>query len=86
MRLLAEELFAAEHLEPEQALLRQEALAELTDAIAQLSPLQQDVLRLRFGYGLPCGDIAAILNKKESAVRMLLSRALKALRSVYITP
>ncbi len=86
LRLLTEEPFDDEEQEPEQVLLRQEALAELTDAIAQLPPLQQDVLRLRFGHGLPCGDIAVILKKKESAVRMLLSRTLKALRTHYHTP
>jgi RNA polymerase sigma-70 factor (ECF subfamily) len=86
LRLVAETLYEDEHLEPEQMVLRQEALAQLTGAIAQLPARQQEVLRLRFGHGLSCGEMALILKKKESAVRMLLSRALKALRARYTTP
>jgi RNA polymerase sigma factor (sigma-70 family) len=83
LRLVAETLYEDEALEPEQVLLKHEALTQLTRAIEQLPALQQEVLRLRFGHGLACGDIATILAKKESAVRVLLSRTLKALRARY---
>ncbi len=83
LRLVAETLYENEHLEPEQVALRREALGELTSAIAQLPERQQEVLRLRFGHGLSCGEMALILKKRESAVRMLLSRAVKALRKLY---
>ena len=83
LRLVAEALYGNEALEPEQAVLHQEALAELTSAIAQLPEGQQEVLRLRFGHGLSCGEIATMQQKRESAVRMLLSRTLRALRGAY---
>jgi RNA polymerase sigma-70 factor (ECF subfamily) len=86
LRLVEETLYQDGALEPEQVLLRQEALAELTSAIAQLPAGQQEVLRLRFGHGLSCGEMATMLMKRESAVRMLLSRTLRALRSVYPKP
>jgi RNA polymerase sigma factor (sigma-70 family) len=83
LRLVEEVLYQDEALEPEQVALRQEALAELTSAITQLPAGQQEVLRLRFGHGLSCGEIATMQKKHESAVRMLLSRTLRALRNVY---
>lgn len=83
LRLVEGALFQDEALEPEQVVLRQEALAELTSAIAQLPAHQQEVLWLRFGHGLSCGEMATMLKKRESAVRMLLSRTLKALRAIY---
>jgi RNA polymerase sigma-70 factor (ECF subfamily) len=83
LRLVAETL-SDEAMEPEQVLLRQEALAELTSVIGQLPPLQQEVLRLRFGHGLSCGEMAPILKKKETAIRVLLSRTLKTLRTRFI--
>ena len=71
-------------MEPEQVLLKQEMLAELVNVIEALPARQQEVLRLRFGHGLAFDEIALILKKKESAVRMLFSRTLKALRARYI--
>ena len=38
---------------------------------------------LRFAYGLRSAEIAMLLNKSEGAVRAMLSRALKLLRTVY---
>jgi RNA polymerase sigma-70 factor (ECF subfamily) len=84
--LVAESLYDDAAREPEQIMEQQEALAQLADAIGRLPALQQEVLRLRFGHGLPCAAIAAILKKKESAVRMLLSRTLRTLRSTYNRP
>jgi RNA polymerase sigma-70 factor (ECF subfamily) len=69
--------------EPEQMLVQQEELADLADAIKRLPARQQDVVHLRFGHELSFGEIATILQKREGTVRMLLSRALKALRSSY---
>ena len=86
LRLFAETLYDDEYLEPEQALLRREALAELISAIGALPERQQEVLRLRFGHGLAFGEIATILEKRESAVRMLMSRTLKTLRALYSKP
>jgi RNA polymerase sigma factor (sigma-70 family) len=78
-----ETLFVDEAQEPEQIVVKQEELKQLAAHIQRLPALQQDVLRLRFGHGLPCAEIATILQKKEGAVRMLLSRSMRLLRSIY---
>ena len=77
------ELYVDEAQEPEQITLKREEYAHLWATIAQLSELQRDVLQLRFAHGLSCAEIAAVLKKKEGAVRMLLSRTLRSLRAVY---
>lgn len=42
-----------------------------------MSPvLQQQVLRLRYGDGLRCAEIVVLLNKREDAVRKMLSRCI----------
>ncbi len=72
-----------EEMAPEQVALRQEEYARLHTTLKELSPLQQEVLQLRFGHGLTCPEIALVVEKSEGAVRMLLSRTLKQLRSIY---
>jgi RNA polymerase sigma-70 factor, ECF subfamily len=52
---------------------------ELREAIAELTPEQQHVLALRFGYGLPIKDVAQTVNKSEGSVKMLQVRAINAL-------
>ena len=69
--------------DPEQMALRQDEVQQVRDLLRQLPPLQQDLLRLRFGYDLHCTEIAAILGKREQAVRTMLSRTLKLLRTKY---
>lgn len=76
-------LYLDETQGPEQITLKHEEHAHLRATIAQLPELQQDVLQLRFAYGLSCAEIATALEKKEGAVRMLLSRTLKSLRAIY---
>jgi DNA-directed RNA polymerase specialized sigma24 family protein len=51
--------------------------------LKRLSPLQREVMCLRFGYNLRCAEIASILGKQESAVRTMLSRTINLLRDVY---
>ena len=58
--------------DPEQMALRQDEVRQV-----------RDLLRLRFGYDLRCTEIAAILGKREQAVRTMLSRILKLLRTQY---
>lgn len=48
--------------------------------IAELSPLQRDILTLRCSYGLNCQQIAVALGRKPSTVRKELSRARRTLR------
>ena len=83
LKQVEETLFAAEEQEPEQVALQREELASLEASIQRLPALQQQVLRLRFGHELACAEIAALLGKKETAVRMALSRALRLLRTIH---
>ena len=68
---------------PEQSVLQQEEYWWLHKALVDLTLAQQQVLRLRYGNGLRFDEIAVMLNKREGAVRKLLSRALIALRAAY---
>ncbi len=72
-----------EHLAPEQVAVQREAHAILRQRLATLTSQQQEVLRLRFSYGLRSREIAERLNKSDTAVRMLLSRAIGFLRTIY---
>jgi len=68
---------------PEQQALRQEERSQLRAALQKLPPVQQHILQLRYGDGLRCAEIALLLDKREEAVRKLLSRSILALRQVY---
>ncbi|HET8844107.1 MAG TPA: sigma-70 family RNA polymerase sigma factor [Ktedonobacteraceae bacterium] len=68
---------------PEQFALHQEERGQMRAALRLLSPLQQQVLQLRYGDELRCVEIAVLLNKREDAVRKLLSRSILALRKAY---
>lgn len=68
---------------PEQLTLQQEERGQLQDAIRKLPPLQQQILQLRYADGLRCTEIAVLLNKRETAVRKLLSRSILFLRQAY---
>src|SRR6266566_4225139 len=48
-----------------------------------LPPLQQQILRMRFGQDLSCSEIATALGKQENVVRVTLSRSLNLLRKIY---
>ncbi len=75
-------IYAREEQAPEQFVLAREQEAVLWQAVSTLPELQQTILRLRFGHGLRCGEIATQLARSESSVRMMLCRALKALREL----
>ncbi|WP_201376966.1 RNA polymerase sigma factor [Ktedonobacter robiniae] len=68
---------------PEQRFLRQERHVFLRNAIAQLSPLQQQLIHLRYQENLRLIDIAARLQKPDGTVRKMLARTLKQLRTLY---
>lgn len=78
-----EMLYEREEHEPEQVILRQEEYAQLYRTIKELPEAQREVLQLRFGHGLSCAEIAQALSKSENAVRMMLHRSLKLVRSIY---
>ena len=68
---------------PEAVILRREAYEQLHQHVNSLSTIQQQILRLRYGDGLRFAEIAILVNKREEAVRKLLSRALTTLRAIY---
>ncbi|HEU5347608.1 MAG TPA: RNA polymerase sigma factor [Ktedonobacterales bacterium] len=72
-----------EEKSPEHNVLREDEYRQLRTLLEDLTPLQRDVLRMRFADGLRCGEIALMLGKKESAVRVMLMRTLRFLRAVY---
>lgn len=78
---LVETIFEEEG--PEQVTLQQEERRQLVVAIRKLPALQQQILQLRYGDGLRCSEIAVLLNKREAAVRKLLSRSIISLRQLY---
>lgn len=72
-----------EEEDPEQHTLRKEERRQLRTALQKLPTLQQHILQLRYADGLRCPEIALLLNKREGAVRKLLSRSILFLRQVY---
>jgi RNA polymerase sigma factor (sigma-70 family) len=80
---VAEGLFADEMFSPEYTALRQEDYMDLYAHLQSLPPLHQQILRMRFGQELSCGEIAAMLGRQENVVRVTLSRSLNLLRKIY---
>src|SRR5438128_9868064 len=80
---IAESLFEDEMFSPEYSALRQEDYMDLYAHLQSLPPLQQQILRMRFGQDLSCREIATTLGKQENAVRVTLSRSLNLLRKIY---
>lgn len=64
----------------EQKIVEQEQVGRIQEALAELPPDYQEVIRLRVMLSLPTATAAAWLDRSEGAVRVLLYRALKALR------
>jgi RNA polymerase sigma-70 factor (ECF subfamily) len=54
----------------------------LTAALEQLTPAQREVVTLRFFAGLSPAEVAAVIGKREEAVRGLQFRGLAALRQI----
>ena len=80
---VAEGLFEDEMFSPEYSALRQEDYMDLYAHLQSLPPLQQQILRMRFGQDLSCREIATTLGKQENVVRVTLSRSLNLLRKIY---
>jgi RNA polymerase sigma factor (sigma-70 family) len=80
LELVAETILEDETRGPEHLIVQQDLVRSL---LKRLSPLQREVMCLRFGYNLRCAEIASILGKQESAVRTMLSRTINLLRDVY---
>jgi len=80
---VADSLYDDDQQAPEQVMLRQEEYIHLRTHLQSLSPLQQEVLQLRFINDLRCAEIASRLGKREGTIRVMLSRALNLLRGIY---
>lgn len=61
---------------PESILLAKEVLAEVSQALGQLSERERDGIALRFGAGLKLADIGRVLGLSTGATKMMIGRAL----------
>jgi RNA polymerase sigma factor (sigma-70 family) len=80
---VTETLYGTEDTEPDQVILQQEEYSLLQANLTRLPALQQEIVRLRYNVGLPYPEIAARVNKREGAIRVLLSRSFHYLRTIY---
>jgi RNA polymerase sigma-70 factor (ECF subfamily) len=69
-------------VDPDAGLERLSDRAALREAIARLTPLQQDVIILRYVEGLDTEAIARIVGRRDGTVRGIEFRALGALRQL----
>ena len=65
---------------PDERAIAAEAAVELRSRLASLRPDQQHLLALRYGAGLDAIEIASLLGKKPTAIRVAIHRALEVLR------
>jgi len=72
----------ADHGDPVEHTLGNEKRVELRTLVEDLSPDQRDVVLMRYAADLSFSEIASALGKKEPAVRMLLHRGLRKLKTV----
>jgi len=71
---------------PEQAVLAAETAAQLRAAVAGLTPLQQEVIRLRYFDELPVAAVAVVTGRTDEAVKALAHRGLMTLRAQLRSP
>jgi RNA polymerase sigma-70 factor (ECF subfamily) len=64
----------------DERIIRDERLREIYHALDGLPPDYQEVIRLRVMLGLPTSTVSTWMERKEGATRVLLHRALQALR------
>ncbi len=69
-------------IDPDATLFREADVATLRNALRQLTPLQQEVIVLRYVEGLDTRSIGRIVGKREGTVRGIEFRALGALRQL----
>jgi RNA polymerase sigma-70 factor, ECF subfamily len=76
-------LLAASFTSPSQAFSRNQREIQLMEALATLPDEGREALRLRYAENLPTKEIAERLGKSDVAIRVLLSRSLSRLQSVF---
>lgn len=81
---LADVIYTDEASAPELLAERGEEYLQLRKEVQQLPLPQQRILQLRFVNGLTSAEIARTVGKSDIAVRMMLSRTLNLLRSIYL--
>jgi RNA polymerase sigma-70 factor, ECF subfamily len=69
-------------VDPERTILALSDKDAVRAALERLTPLQQEVIVLRFVEGLDTQEIAAVVGKREGTVRGIQFRALEALRTL----
>jgi RNA polymerase sigma-70 factor, ECF subfamily len=74
--------FVGRFTSPSQAVARAEMLAKVEQAIAAMSPLDQEVLALRHFEELSNGEVAEVLGIQQKAASIRYVRALKRLKDV----
>jgi RNA polymerase sigma-70 factor, ECF subfamily len=67
---------------PETLVLHNDDLRRLGALLATLAPEKRDFLALRFAAGLTIPEIAAVVGKREAAVRKQITRTLHALKEL----
>ena len=72
-----------EYQDMDAQLVRQERLARLKTLLAELDPLQRELLALRFAAGLSAPQIALVVGKSPAAVKKQLTRLLHTLKEQY---
>jgi RNA polymerase sigma-70 factor (ECF subfamily) len=73
------ETIQSDAIDPVEAVSGKQLLAELSEALADLTEDQQDVISLRFGYEMAIKEVAQVMGKSEGAVKQLQARAVAAL-------
>lgn len=71
---------ASRDAEPEAAIMRHEKLMDVAISLGKLREDYQEVIRLRVILELPTSTVAMWMDRSQGAVRVLLHRALAALR------
>ena len=67
---------------PSAVFSRDQRQMRLLLALARLPSQQRQIVRMRYGQGLPTKDIAARLGKSDGAVRVMLTRSLRKLKEI----
>ncbi len=71
-----------ERPKPGDQLAKKESYHDLYEAIDDLTDAQQDVVALRFGFGMPIREVADTIGKSEGAVKQLQARAVASLARI----
>lgn len=81
--LVPEATWGAGEESPESVVLRREELVLLQALYLRLDPAKQELLALRFAAGLTVPEIAAVVGKREAAVRKQLQRVVHQLKEQF---